>query len=326
MRVLMFGRGVIASIYGQSLQAAGHDVEFYVRPGRAAEYGDEIRTDLLDARGAPLGRRTRQTTRIRLRESVEPEDGFDLVVLSVAHHRLAAAAAYLAPRIGDAAVLVFGNVWDEPLAAVAPLPATQVVFGFPQAGGGFSKDGVLHGVLFRTVIIDADSERSGPRNTAVRAAFRQAGFTIREQRDMRDWLWLHFIFDAGMHAAGARRGGLAGMIGNRQGFRDALLTARELLPVLRARGVDLRRHRRTMLPYRLPSPSTAVMAWATAHFSIAQESLAAHTDPTAAEPRAVLRDAFHEARRLGVPTPRLDKAFGELTEAADGPSSTEDRS
>ena len=35
MRILMFGRGVIATIYGRVLHAAGHDVEFYVRPGRA---------------------------------------------------------------------------------------------------------------------------------------------------------------------------------------------------------------------------------------------------------------------------------------------------
>lgn len=315
MRVLMFGRGVIATIYGQALQTAGHDVEFYVRPGRAAEYGDEIRTDILDTRHAPLGRRIRRTTQIRLRESFQADDGFDLILLSVGHHRLAAAAAYLEPRIGDATVLVFGNVWDEPLATVAPLPAAQVMFGFPQAGGGFSDDGVLHGAMFRTVILDADGGQSSPRKTAVRNLFRTAGFAVREQRDMRDWLWLHFIFDAGMHAAGVRRGGLAGMIGNRRGFRDALLTAGQLLDVLRARGVDLRRHRRAILPYQLPAPTAAVMAWATAHLPIAQASLAAHTDPYAAEPRAVLRDAHREAHRLGVPTPSLDSSLRRIADS-----------
>jgi 2-dehydropantoate 2-reductase len=61
-----------------------------------------------------------------------------------------------------------------------------------------------------------------------------------------------------------------------------------------------------MLSYRLPGPTAAAMAWATAHVPIAQVSLAAHTDPNAAEPQAVLRDAQQEARRFGVPTPRLD--------------------
>ena len=53
MRVLMFGRGVIATLYGHVLEAAGHEVHFYVRPGRAAEYGDDVGMDIIDARRWP---------------------------------------------------------------------------------------------------------------------------------------------------------------------------------------------------------------------------------------------------------------------------------
>jgi len=147
------------------------------------------------------------------------------------------------------------------------------------------------------------------RELDVQAAFRQAGFHIREEANMREWLWLHFIADVGMHAQGHLHGGLANMIGDRRALREALLTSRELLPVLHARGVDLRRHRGALLSYRLPGLVAATMAWATAHVPIARASLAAHTDPNAAEPRAVLRDALQEARRLGVPTPRLEAAL-----------------
>jgi len=41
MKILMFGRGVISVIYGWALEKAGHTVEFYVRPGRAAQYGPQ---------------------------------------------------------------------------------------------------------------------------------------------------------------------------------------------------------------------------------------------------------------------------------------------
>ncbi|WP_104062284.1 ketopantoate reductase family protein [Arthrobacter sp. 4R501] len=306
MRVLMFGRGAIATIYGHAFHAAGHDVEFYVRPGRADEYGDEVRMDLIDGRHRPFGRRVRESFRTPLRESVTPEDRFELIVLSVAHHRLAEAAAFLAPRVGDASVLVFGNVWEEPLDAVAPLPAEQVVFGFPQAGGGFGNDGVLHGALFRSVIIGTDSASPTPRELAVRTAFREAGLAVRDEKDMRGWLWLHFISDAGMFAQGLRSGSLANMIGDRRAFRDAFLGTRELLPVLEARGVDLRQHRSALLPYRLPRLVATMSAWATAQFPIARVSLAAHTDPDATEPRAVLEDTLREARRLHIPTPRLE--------------------
>ena len=304
----MFGRGVIATIYGQVFQEAGHDVEFLVRPGRAAEYGESVQTDLIDTRRALRGQRTASTFKTRLRESVELENEFDLVVLSVGHHQLREAAAYLAPRVGAATVLVFGNVWDEPLAAVAPIPANQVIFGFPQAGGGFTDDGVLHGGLLRSVILGTTGASPSRRELTVRAAFQQAGLRIKEEADMRGWLWLHFASDAGMFSQALKSGGLANMIGDRRALREAFLTSRELLPVLKERGVDLRRHPDAMLPYRLPRLTGTAFALATLVLPIARASLAAHTDPNVAEPRAVLDDALRTSRQLNIATPRLEQS------------------
>jgi len=309
VRILMFGRGVIASIYGQALQAAGHDIEFYVRPGRAADYGSELQTDIIDARRALRDQRHHASFTTRLRESLELENHFDLVILSVGHHHLAEAVAFLAPRVGQATVLILGNIWQEPLAAVAPLPADRVVFGFPQAGGGFGDNGVLKGALLRSVIIGRAASVPNARELAVHDLFRHAGFAVREEPDLRGWLLIHFISDAGMFAQGSHSGGLAGLIGNRRELRQALLTARQLLPVLWARGVDPRRHRRALLPLRLPTMTAAAMAVASARVPIAQVSLAAHTDPHAVEPMAILRDAQLEAQRLGVPVPRLEEAL-----------------
>jgi 2-dehydropantoate 2-reductase len=307
MRILMFGRGVIATLYGRVLVAAGHDVEFYVRPGRAAEYGDEVQLDWIDGRRKPIGRRVRESFPVTLRESLDPGDGFDLIVLSVGHHRLQEAAAFLAPRLGGATVLVFGNLWEEPLAAVAPLPADQVLFGFPQAGGGFRDDGVLWGAMLPSVIIGVASPSLARREDEVHAVFRQAGLAARKVQDMRGWLWLHFIADAGMFDQAIRSGSLANMIGDGRAFRNAFLTTRELLPILQARGVDLGLHRNAMLPYRMPRPVAVAVGWATALIPLAQRSLAGHTDPHAPEARAVLGDTLREARRLDIPTPRLER-------------------
>lgn len=307
MRILMIGRGVISTLYGRVLHAAGHDVEFYVRAGRALEYGDEVQLDWIDGRRRPFGRRIRETFHTSLHESIDRDHGFELIVLSVGHHHLAEAAAFLAPQLGAATVLVFGNVWEEPLAAVAPLPADQVVFGFPQAGGGFGDDGALSGALLSSVIIGTSDATPTKREREVLTAFRQAGLSIRQEEDMRGWLWLHFIADAGMFDQAIRSGSLANMVGDRRAFRDAFLTTRELLPVLTARGVDLRRHRTALLPFRLPGLTTAAIGWATRAIPIARRSLAAHTDPHATEARAVLQDTLRETRRLGIPTPRLER-------------------
>lgn len=306
VRILMFGRGVIATIYGRVLGAAGHDVEFYVRPGRAVEYGGEVQLDWIDGRRKPWGRRVRETYRTSLRESIHPNDGFDLIVLSVGHHRLAEASAFLASRTGEATVLVFGNVWEEPLAAVAPLPADQVVFGFPQAGGGFLRDGVLWGALLRSVIIGVADVVPNAREQKAISIFQEAGLAVRQETDMRGWLWIHFLADAGMFAQATQMGSLANMIGNRQALREAFLTTRELLPILEARGVDLSRHKGALVPLRRPLLVAGALAWASRLIPIARRSLEAHTDPNTLEERAVIYDTLREARRLAIPTPRLE--------------------
>jgi len=313
MKILMFGRGAIATFYGWTLQQAGHDVQFYVRPGRAAQYGDTIDLDLLDARrrpwGRPWGQRVLRTWPVRYREDLEPDHDIDLIVLSLPHHRLSEAARFLAPRVGSATVLVFGNVWAEPRAAVSPLPLDQLAWGFPQAGGGFDHDGVLRGAMLPSVVFGTLDQPPTAREQAVRQTFRQAGFRLREQPDFRSWLWLHFISDAGMHAQGLRRGTMAQLVGSTADLREAMLTSRELLPLLQARGVDLRRHRAATVPLRTPSWVTAsALALATQHFALARASLAAHSDPKAEEPRAICRDALAEAQRLGVRVPRLEAA------------------
>lgn len=307
MKILMFGRGVIATIYGWALEQAGHEVEFYVRPGRAATYGEAVDLDLIDARRSLRGRQIERAWPVRYRETLEPDHDFDLIVLSVAHYRLPEAAAFLAPRIGRATVLVLSNLWAEPLEAVAPLPTERLAWGFPQAGGGLSEHGVLRGVLLRSIVLGTLDGRVTPRGREVRETFQQAGFRISEQPDITGWLWIHFAANAGIHAQGLKAGTLSELVGSAGGLREALLTTRELLPLLAARGVDLRRHRRSTLPYRLPAgPTAAAFAWATTHIRAAGRSLGAQTDSTAEEPRAVCRDALATARRLGVATPRLE--------------------
>jgi 2-dehydropantoate 2-reductase len=309
LKILMFGRGVIASVYGWALEQAGHDVEFYVRPGRAAAYGEAIELDLLDTRRRLWGQRVVAKSPARYREELAPDHDFDLIVLSVQHHRLAEAAAFLAPRAGEATVLVFGNIWTEPLAAIGALPLDQVAWGFPQAGGGFGEDGVLRGALLPSVVFGTLGQPPSDRERAVRQAFREAGFRLKEKPDFRGWLWLHFVSDAGLHSQGLRLGSLAKLVGATGDLREALLAIRELLPLVEARGVDLRRHRGGVLPLRVPTWLTApALTWALAHFAPARVNFEAHSDPGAEEPREVCRDTLAEARRLGVAVPRLEAA------------------
>jgi 2-dehydropantoate 2-reductase len=308
VRILMFGRGVIASVYGWALESAGHHVEYYVRPGRVEMSSHGIELDLVDLRRRPWGEQVRTRIDTPARDSLSPDDGFDLVILSVSHHRLEEAAGFLAPRIGAATVLVFGNAWPDPEAAVAALPRDQVVWGFPGAGGGFQSDGSLRAGLLPSVKLAATDGPATPRGAAVRGAFRDAGIAVRAQPDFAGWLGVHFVADAGVHALGLRLGTMSLLVGNTAGLREALRTSQELLPLLEAKGIDLARHRTATAGIRHPVAVAPALGWVTAHLAPARISLEAHNDPGATEPRAVVRDALAEARRHGIRVPLLEKS------------------
>ncbi len=110
MKILLFGRGVIAAQYGYALEKAGHAVEFYVRPGSAAKYGPTLALDLLDARTKSRGTRVRRQWPVRLREDLPADHDYALIIVSVQHYKFPEAAAFLAPRVGKATVLVFNNL------------------------------------------------------------------------------------------------------------------------------------------------------------------------------------------------------------------------
>lgn len=305
MKILMFGRGVIATFYGRALEQAGHEVSFYVRPGRAAEYGDAIKMDYLDARRWFLGERVRETWPVRYVEAITP--GYDLVVFSVQHYRFAEAAAVLAPRLGNATVLVFNNLWVEPLGAIAPFPRDQVVFGFPMAGGGFDADGTLKGSLIPGVFFGTIDAPMTARDEAVRRVFRDAGFSINEQPDFRGWLYLHFILNAGLHARGLQLGSMARMADAVDNLDEGILNIRELLPLVAARGIDLAKHPGDVMPFKAPTWLTApVLTGLLRHLPLVRNVMETHANPE--ELRSVCRDTLAEARRLGVPVPRLEAA------------------
>ncbi len=303
----MFGRGVIAVTYGWALEKAGHEVEFYVRPGRAAEYGTAIDLELLDARRRLRGRRVSEKWPVSYRESLEPDHDFDLVIVSVQHYSFAEAASFLAPRVGRATVLVFNNLLVEPAVAVEALPAGQVAWGFPGAGGGFADDGVLRAALLPVVFFGTLGAAPTDRAHAVRTVFREAGFRIRETTDFRGWLMIHFVGNAGLHTQSLRLGSLAGLTGRPHDVREAILATRELLHLVEARGVDLRRHRSDVLPFTAPAWLTApALAWLFGHFPPMRVVMQSHANPE--ELRAVCRDTLADARRLDVSVPRLEAA------------------
>jgi 2-dehydropantoate 2-reductase len=307
MKILMFGRGVISVLYGWALEKAGHTVEFYVRPGRAAQYCSAVALEIIDARRSLTGKQVQESWPIRMREELPTDHDYDLIIVSVQHYHFDEAAAFLAPRTGKATVLMFNNFWTEPQQATSLFPAAQLAWGFPHAGGGFGADGVLRGCIFSKVVFGTFLTNPSPRELAVRELFTKAGFDIAEQRDFRSWLFVHFVLDCAIETEALKAGSISLAFASGFHRREAILNMRELVPLLAARSVDLKDQSSFLLPLQLPTWLLGqVMGLAPKLLASFRVLLDSHSNME--ELRSTCRDVLAESQRLGMKLPRLEAA------------------
>ncbi|MCO5387543.1 MAG: hypothetical protein NHB14_19220 [Desulfosporosinus sp.] len=67
------------------MEKTGNEIEFYVRPGKAAQYGPYVDLDMFDGRKKDKGGKIIEKWAIKMREEVSPEHDFDLIIVSVNH-------------------------------------------------------------------------------------------------------------------------------------------------------------------------------------------------------------------------------------------------
>lgn len=238
MKILFLGRGVIGTQYAWAFENAGHTVEFYVRESRKAQYGSHVYLELWDTRRSKKDRFVKEKWPIVTCEEINENHNYDLIFMSVNPEQVSSVVKYLAPRVGDATVLFFNNFWQDPQSAVLPIPLSQVVFGFPGAGGGFEGN-TLYGGLYKTVQFGTFEPVPTKRDLEVRKLFAEAGFKIMAQKDVQSWLWNHYAFNAAMEIEVLKSGSFEKAITSRKALIGMAQNIKEMVPILKAKGSKL---------------------------------------------------------------------------------------
>jgi ketopantoate reductase len=126
MRVLIVGAGVVGTVYGAHLAAAGHEVQVLTHPPRT----DEVGLAGLDAHDVLDGSTTHADVGV-LADAVGAVA--DLILVAVRGDQLSAACARLTGLSGSPTVVFFGNnTGGRP--EIGEMPGS-VVLGFPGIGG-----------------------------------------------------------------------------------------------------------------------------------------------------------------------------------------------
>ncbi|MCQ3954792.1 MAG: hypothetical protein DPW15_16245 [Chloroflexi bacterium] len=283
MKILMFGAGVINTLYGYALAEAGNDVTHYVRPGKKKMLEGGINLKFLDGRASPPKQATAQYGGVR-------------------HYQLDSVLPVLKDKIGNADILIFNGNWDGFGNLDQFFPRSQYLLGFPVAGGGYSGT-TLDGALLDEIRLGELDGKSTPRLEHVANVFRDADIKVDVQSDMQRWLWVHFAINSGIIGAAFKAGSAQKLLNSIPLLRTGILAGREALEVCRARGVNVDSFEDAKSFY-LPVWIAAAGVWYMMKSNLpARKIMETHT--AVDELQAIYRDVLKSGEALGVPMPHF---------------------
>ncbi len=236
MNILIVGRGVIGTQYAWAFEKAGHKVSFYIRKSSRDKYSSSINLKLWDARRNKKDRYIQENWSIKTHFKIESNHNFDLIMVSVNPQQIKNVAKEIAPFVGKATVLFFGNIWHDPITSLSPIPASQIVCGFPGAGGGFEGN-TLYGGLYKSVQFGSINHETTENDIRVRKLFESAGFKVIVKKDLSGWLKNHFALNAAMEIEVLKSGNFQAAISNMKGLKGIAQNMREMNKVMKAIGI-----------------------------------------------------------------------------------------
>jgi 2-dehydropantoate 2-reductase len=289
MEILIVGAGVIGTVYGVHLAAAGNKVSVLSHGPRT----DEVAAGGLSARDVRSG------TLVAAEAAVVPDASgeYDIVLVAVRRDQLASACAGLAALAGKPAVVFFGNNPAGRLAISGDMPG-ETYLGFPGVGGVMTR-GTADYVRIRQQPT-ALQETADPRLAALEAALSSRGFAIQRVTDMDGWLAYHAAFVACIAAALYRCGtDPVRLAADRTTLTLMCRAITEAFAALRASGTGGLPRNLAMLHSPLLG-AVAVRYWArTMRSPMGELCFAAHSRHAEAEMRALGHDVA--ARITGSP-------------------------
>jgi 2-dehydropantoate 2-reductase len=309
MKILIVGSGIIGSIYGWAFSEAGHDVTHLVRPGRGGQFTNGMDIDIYDTR---KGHRRDYTGRylIRLTESLDPGDGYDLIVVPTKHFHLVETLQQIVPHSGNADYLLLTQNWDGTQDIDAILQPSRYGFGDAKAGGAF-QDGVLIATI-ASIDIGQIEGRHDACLDKISALCNSASIPATVHENILHYLWVQYAITGGLWPALVKAGSLPAVLSNRKLGQLGVQAARECLEVVRRRGVDLTKYPETRM-YMSTSPLALWAASLVIKFQfrfnkvVQRSSLHALGDGT--EVKVFYDDLINIGLKLGVDMPAMS-SFG----------------
>jgi 2-dehydropantoate 2-reductase len=232
VKILVYGAGVLGSLYAARLHETGHDVTLVAR-GARLKYLTEHGVQLAEG-DSPVMRS------VRVPVVGSAVGSYDLILVFVRSHQVDVVLESIAGVGGD--VLFLLNWAAGPDAWATAIGRERVLLGFANQGGTFDGDVVRYRrstPLTRLVsmpIGEVDGTTT-PRLERILGAFRSSGFTAKAEPRMDAWLKTHAAFEVPLGQAVHAAGGLDALASDASAIRAMIQLMRRNLKALPGRPV-----------------------------------------------------------------------------------------
>jgi 2-dehydropantoate 2-reductase len=250
LKILVFGAGVLGSLYAGRLAAAGQDVALLARGARLNQLQRDGLVLLDDENG------TEERPHVRVVSEIRPGEAYDLVIVAVRAEQLAAALPTLAVNRRVPCVLFFQNRASGPEALIDAVGVERVLLGFPGASGSFEAEMVRYRLIpQQETTLGELSGNITPRLREIAEILRAAGFAVALSPNMDAWLKTHAVFVTAIAGAIYEAGGTcAALISQPGGIARLVRAVRQGFRALRTRGVPIAPVKLDLLFCWLPLP------------------------------------------------------------------------
>ena len=310
MKILIYGAGVIGSIYAARLHGPDHEISILARGERLAD----LHQHGLILRHAITGEE--MFSHVPVVTKLCPEDSYDLAIVAVRLDQLATVIPDLAAnrRVPNLLFMVNNAAgYGEWLAAVG---ADRVMVGFPGVAGARKGPFVeyMQAPLFlqRTTVGEPDG-RITTRLRSVAHLFRHAGFPVSICRNMDAWQKTHAAIVVPLAAGLCAVGGIGAALTQRtEVVRLMIQAVQEGFTVLKELEVPITPlHFRLLELFPTRSLEDLLLQWArTPEFDVL---VASHVRAARGEMRCLGDQLLVLARRTSIETPALDELSQYLT-------------
>lgn len=304
-RLLIFGAGVIGSIFAARLSDAGFNVTVIARGGRLTEIRHHgiILEEALSQK--------RLSAKVKVIETLEPDDKYDLVIVTIRRNQLMEALPILAQNLSENILLAINN--PAGIVEIAKtLEHKRIFLGFPGVGGGRG-DGIIRYVQAPFFIQPTTFGALNPKDIfyikAFIRMFKKAGFPTTQTSNIDAWqkshvAWVIPIANAlymvdGDHLEMAKRPDV---------LRLMLLAIRESFQVLRAMGVSITPLRLRVLEL-VPVGILVKIMSRVAGTSFFENIAAKHANSARDEMKFLADEFMQLVQKSSLSTPALDELY-----------------